>query len=46
VHPVNARHDYEIIKKCGFIKIVLDIGGKPEIIENPKYSICIHDRKS
>ncbi|MDK6029059.1 glucose-6-phosphate isomerase family protein [Ignisphaera sp. 4213-co] len=39
-YPAIAGHDYELIKKCGFKKVVLNIEGKPTIIDNPKYNKC------
>ena len=33
----DAGHDYGTIKERGFKKLVVEVNGKPEIIDNPRY---------
>lgn len=35
--PGNAGHDYGTIETKGFRKLIVERGGKPEIIDNPKW---------
>jgi glucose-6-phosphate isomerase len=37
VYPGDAGHDYGSIEKQGFRKLVVDGGGKAEIIDNPRW---------
>jgi glucose-6-phosphate isomerase len=37
VYPGNAGHDYGSIEKQGFRKLVVEHGGKPEVVENPRW---------
>ncbi|MBO3804067.1 MAG: glucose-6-phosphate isomerase [Candidatus Brockarchaeota archaeon] len=34
----DAGHDYGTIRRKGFAKLVVEKGGRPKIIDNPKYS--------
>lgn len=36
VYPANAGHDYGTIEEKGFLKVVLERNGEPEIVDNPK----------
>lgn len=36
-YPGNSGHDYGAIEKQGFRKLVVERGGKPEIIDNPRW---------
>jgi glucose-6-phosphate isomerase len=38
VYPGNAGHDYGTIETQGFKKLVMEIDGKPEIIDNPRWT--------
>jgi len=38
-YPGNAGHDYGTIETQGFKKLVVDKDGKPEIIDNPRWSL-------
>ncbi len=33
----DAGHDYDTIERCGFRKIVVERGGLPEIVDNPRW---------
>ena len=35
--PGDAGHNYEIIEKCGFAKIMVEEDGRPVLKNNPKY---------
>lgn len=37
VYPGNAGHDYGSIEKQGFRKLVVERGGSPAIIDNPRW---------
>ena len=37
VYPGNAGHDYGSIEKQGYRKLVLERGGNPEIVDNPRW---------
>lgn len=37
VYPANAGHDYGTIETHGFRKLVVDRGGGPEVIDNPRW---------
>lgn len=37
VYPGNAGHDYGTIETQGFRKLVLHQGGKPHIVDNPRW---------
>jgi len=37
VYPGHAGHDYGSIERQGFRKLLVDRGGKPEIIDNPRW---------
>ena len=37
VYPGNAGHDYGSIEKQGFRKLVVETGGLPAIIDNPRW---------
>ena len=37
IYPGNAGHDYGSIEAHGFRKIVLERGGGPEIVDNPRW---------
>ena len=37
-YPANAGHDYGTIETQGFRKLVLDVDGSPEIVDNPRWS--------
>ena len=37
VYPGNAGHNYGTIETQGFRKLVVDAGGKPEVIDNPRW---------
>lgn len=36
-YPAHAGHDYASIEKQGFRKCVVEQGGKPQIIDNPRW---------
>lgn len=38
-YPSNAGHDYEIVRKKGFAKLVVEENGVPVLIDNPKYGV-------
>jgi glucose-6-phosphate isomerase len=38
VYPGNAGHDYGTIERQGFRKLVVEIDGKPQIVDNPRWS--------
>ena len=38
VYPGNAGHDYGTIELQGFRKMVVDVDGKPMVIDNPRWS--------
>jgi glucose-6-phosphate isomerase len=37
VYSADAGHDYESIRKSGFAKLVVEKGGKPEVVDNPNF---------
>jgi glucose-6-phosphate isomerase, archaeal len=37
-YPGNAGHDYGTIETQGFRKLILDVDGKVEIVDNPRWS--------
>ncbi|MEM2913028.1 MAG: glucose-6-phosphate isomerase family protein [Candidatus Bathyarchaeia archaeon] len=37
IYPSDAGHDYDIIRKTGFAKIVIEKDGKPILVDNPNY---------
>ena len=37
VCPANAGHDYGTIERHGFRKLVIDVAGQPEVIDNPRW---------
>jgi glucose-6-phosphate isomerase len=37
VYPGNAGHDYGAIEKSGFRKLILERGGEPRIVDNPRW---------
>ena len=37
VELAETGHDYKIVRKDGFAKLVVERKGKPRIINNPKY---------
>ena len=37
VYPGNAGHDYGTIEKQGFRKLVVEQGGSPVIVDNPRW---------
>ena len=37
VYPGNSGHDYGSIEKHGFRKLVMDLAGTPEIVDNPRW---------
>ena len=37
IYPGNAGHDYGSIEAHGFRKLVLERGGAPEIVDNPRW---------
>ncbi|MBY9003577.1 MAG: glucose-6-phosphate isomerase [Candidatus Lokiarchaeota archaeon] len=39
VFRADAGHDYKTIETKGFRKLVVEMNGKPEIIDNPKWEI-------
>ncbi len=39
VYPANAGHDYGTIEKKGFRKLVLEINGKVQVADNPRWHI-------
>lgn len=38
IYPSNAGHDYGVIEKQGFAKIVIEDNGIPKVVKNPSYS--------
>jgi len=38
IYPADAGHDYATIKEKSFRKLIVGKNGKPEIIDNPKWS--------
>lgn len=36
-YPSGSGHDYGIIKEKGFAKLVIAEGGRPQLVDNPKY---------
>jgi glucose-6-phosphate isomerase len=38
-YPGNAGHDYGTIETQGFRKLVLEEGGKPNIVDNPRWNM-------
>jgi glucose-6-phosphate isomerase len=37
VYPGNAGHDYGTIERQGFRKLVVEVDGKPQIVDNPRW---------
>lgn len=37
IYPSDAGHDYDIIKREGFAKLVISENGKPKVVDNPKF---------
>lgn len=37
-YPGNAGHDYTTIESQGFCKLVVDVDGEPQVIDNPRWS--------
>ncbi len=37
VYPGDAGHNYGAIEKTGFVKILVERGGKPALIDNPRW---------
>ncbi len=37
-YPGNAGHDYGTIETQGFRKLILDVDGKAEIVDNPRWA--------
>ena len=37
VYPGNAGHDYGTIETQGFRKLMLEVGGRPQIVDNPRW---------
>ena len=37
VYPGDAGHDYGSIETAGFRHVVVERGGKPQVVENPRY---------
>jgi glucose-6-phosphate isomerase len=37
VYPGHAGHDYATIEQKGFRKLVLEVGGKPQVVDNPRW---------
>jgi len=37
IYPGNAGHNYSTIEEFGFRKLVVDIAGQPEVIDNPRW---------
>ncbi len=37
-YPGHAGHDYGTIETQGFRKLILDVDGKPEIVDNPRWA--------
>jgi glucose-6-phosphate isomerase len=37
-YPGDAGHDYGTIESQGFRKLIMDKNGKPEIVDNPRWS--------
>jgi len=38
VYPGNAGHNYGTIETQGFRKLVVEVDGRPEIVDNPRWS--------
>jgi glucose-6-phosphate isomerase len=38
VYPADAGYDYKTIEEQGFASIVVERGGKPEVVPNPRYA--------
>jgi glucose-6-phosphate isomerase len=38
VYPAHAGHDYRTIEERGFRKLVVDVGGVPTVIDNPRWA--------
>jgi glucose-6-phosphate isomerase len=38
IYPGNAGHDYGTIERQGFRKLVVEVDGKPQIVDNPRWS--------
>ena len=38
VYPGNAGHDYGTIETQGFKKLVIERDGKPDIVDNPRWT--------
>jgi glucose-6-phosphate isomerase len=39
-YPANAGHDYGTIEKKGFRKLVMEVNGKIQVIDNPRWEIA------
>lgn len=37
VYPGNAGHDYGTIEKQGFRKLVIEVNGRPQVVDNPHW---------
>ncbi|MFW6181989.1 MAG: glucose-6-phosphate isomerase family protein, partial [Spirochaetota bacterium] len=37
VYPGDAGHDYGSIETAGFKHVVVERGGEPRVVENPRY---------
>ncbi|MEM2902366.1 MAG: glucose-6-phosphate isomerase family protein [Candidatus Bathyarchaeia archaeon] len=35
-YPADAGHDYETVEKSGFLKLVVEKNGRPEVVDNPR----------
>lgn len=38
VWPAHAGHDYDTIEEAGFLEIVVERGGQPVLLPNPRYA--------
>lgn len=37
IYPSDAGHDYGAIKRSGFARLVVERGGKPVLVKNPRF---------
>jgi glucose-6-phosphate isomerase len=37
VYPGHAGHDYGTIEQQGFRKLVVEVGGRPQVVDNPRW---------
>ena len=37
VYPGDAGHDYGTIEQQGFRKLVVEIDGQPQVVDNPRW---------